>query len=174
MSEPIGTFTKNDQVYTVSKGLTDSQRDEIIHHGQTDELIKKNTSDPKRFQDRDAFEHYMKKDPVFYSLTDQHNKFVGVIWFREKPLNQDQKMVFAMRTYAHGRGRGLSQSFMSIVFKDFIHSPEYVKSGSKGIWLDTEADNEIAQNVYTKFGFKKVSEPSAARVVMILDPNYLT
>ena len=102
----------------IQQGILDCQIDQLIEYSNTDPDIKKNTTDPVRFKNRDLFNEWLKKGRIIYSLTDKNKNLLGVIWFGQKdpPIKLKANFTFAIRIYGSARGQGLSQIFLKTTF----------------------------------------------------------
>jgi hypothetical protein len=177
--------------FKIVEGLEEEHIDQLIMYSNTDPKVMANTSDPRRFKDRAAFDKWLKKDGVVkrfpYSLVDDEGKLVGIVWFGEGdfPLRQDELkpdyvnleteyygITFALRTYPGARGRHLAKEFMSKALSAYLKSEAYKKASDKGkggIWLETSVGNEGAVATYKSY--EQVSDPDEkGRIVMVLDP----
>jgi RimJ/RimL family protein N-acetyltransferase len=151
----------------IQQGIIDCQIDQLIEYSHTDPDIKKFTSDPIRFKDRSSFSEWLNQGRIIYTLIDQNNNLLGIIWFGQKdpPIKLAANFTFAIRLYGPARGVGLSQIFMKTVFADL--SKNKPKSEITGFWLETSVENSAAIHTYEKFGFKKISE-CKDKVIMVL------
>lgn len=156
--------------FFVNVGTTEKQIGQLINFANTDPEVRRFTSDPKRFRDRKAFDRWRKKGRVIYTLTDENDDLLGIIWLGKKEIPQrdftenfdpqDYKVTFGIRIYGAARGKGLARPFMAETFNHF--SP-------KGVWLETSGENIAAVRAYTNFGFRKITEPDeSGKILMIL------
>lgn len=150
----------------VQQGVMDCQIDQLIDFSRTDSEVKKNTSDPSRFQDRTAFSRWLEQGRIIYTLIDQYQNLLGIIWFGQKdpPIKVSANFTFAIRIYGTARGQGLSQEFMKIAFKDLQKNQK--KSKITGFWLETSVDNFPAIHTYEKFGFQKIAQQQD-KIIMV-------
>lgn len=152
--------------FEIKKGITDKQIDQLVEYSLTDELVAKFTSDRERFKSREAFDEWRKGGKEIFNLTNKDGDLLGIIWLGPKEIPEAQwkekidkskyKFSFAIRIYGEARGKGLAIDFMKECIKN------------KGIWLATSDDNLAAKALYSKFGFRQVSEASKDnKIVMI-------
>lgn len=158
--------------YKINEGLTEKQISKLITYTKDDPEIKKYTSDVTRFKDRKSFDEWLVESRTIYSLTDSDDNLLGIIWFSQKQLPEENYLerldknqyetTFAIRMYGTARGKGLAKKFMNDVFT------KYTTSHSAKIWLLTSADNIPAKKLYENFGFKTVTKPDKeGKIVMI-------
>ncbi len=156
----------------IKEGITEKQIRELLAYSQSDQEIRKFTSDPVRFKDRNAFNQWRQKGKLIYTLTDVSGPLLGLIWFGEKacPFKEELgcQTSFAIRIYGKARGKGLAIDFMKIAFSDYCRlHPE-----TGGIWLETSVDNLAARKVYEKFGFQAVPEAEdKKKIIMTFKPR---
>lgn len=145
--------------YTIKKGLSNKQIDQLIEYAATDEGLKF-TSDQKRFKDKESFDEFSKGILAYYSLTDDEDNLLGIIWFHDLDLYLNKEapseygISFAIRLYGEARGKGLALPFTEEVMSDFESSEEYKSHPHKKIWLSVSPENEPAVALYRKLGFK--------------------
>jgi len=145
--------------FKIKKGISEKQIDQLIEYSLTDESVGKFTSDRERFKDRQAFDEWRKKGREITVMTNDNGDLLGIFWdgFMEMPLG-DKKYdkTFAIRIYGEARGKGLAFGFMKNCIK------------GKGYWLETSDDNLAAKALYSKFGFKQVSEVDEnGKIIMV-------
>ncbi len=162
------------QGWVVSPGISDSQILELISLSQTDELVKKHTSDLERFKNFEDIKAWSAKRAV-YTLKSNDSQLLGLIWFSQEDIPQalftedfDRSgftRTFAIRMYGQARGGGYALKFMENCFRDF-----WEKSGTEeGIWLEVSNDNYAALKLYRNFGFRQISIPGEnSKILMIL------
>lgn len=150
----------------IKKGINNKQIDQLIEYSAKDESVAKFTSDRERFESRQAFDEWQKGGKEIFTLANKNGDLMGIIWlglkempqaeWREKIDKDSYKLSFAIRIYGEARGKGLALDFMKKCIKN------------KGIWLATSDDNLAAKALYSKFGFRQVSDPSEDnKIVMI-------
>lgn len=138
------------------KGLSSKQIDQLIDYSLTDDAVAKFTSDRERFKDREAFAKWKEKGREIFTLTNENDDLLGIIWlgikklpernYLEKVDSEKYQSSFAIRIYGEARGKGLSLDFMKDCLK------------MDGVWLEVSDDNLAAKSLYGKFGFRQVSE----------------
>ncbi len=155
----------------VQQGILDCQIQQLIDYSQTDSDVKKFTSDPKRFADKNAFSQWQQQGRIIYSLTNDHQNLLGIIWFGQKdpPLNIPANFTFAIRIYGSARGQGLSQEFMKIAFTDLLKNQK--DSKITGFWLETSSDNFAAIHTYEKFGFQTIDQQDGKNLMVLNNAN---
>lgn len=178
MENPQITST-NGEIFFFKKGITESQIEELIGYAQTDEEVKRFTSDATRFASRDSFNNWRKPNAVFYTLVDEDNHLMGIIWLEELELPEfklpenidinsidlnDYHTTFAIRLYDKARGQGLSSKFTQLALEDYkLQHPD------ADIWLATSPDNQPAINSYKKSGFIELGmRQDGQKLLMIL------
>lgn len=159
--------------------ISDSQILELIHYANTDLLIQKFTSDPKRFKDRDAYNNWFAKGKSIYILTDKSEALLGFLWLSKEAIPDQQftqsfpkekyGITAGLRMYGKARGKGLAFDFMKEAFAAFKLTEFYQSIERKGVWFETSFDNIPAVKLYEKFGFIKVTNPDEhGKILMIL------
>jgi ribosomal protein S18 acetylase RimI-like enzyme len=155
----------------IEKGLSAKALKQLLDFSRTDKVIRKYTTDPKRFKDEEAFKIWQKQGRIIYSLVDEKSNLRGIIWFGKKAIDAKEfpsvsktdlekySFTFAIRLYENARGKGLAVPFMKAVFTDF---------GQKRVWLETGKDNLPALKTYKRFGFHALTE-NRERVLMVWD-----
>lgn len=154
--------------YSMSSHLNEKQVYQLLEFSRKDSLVKKFTSDAKRFKDRTAFNEWLDKTPDKFVFSDIKGNLVALLWFSHKkmPINSFEGYDYslAIRVYGPARGKGLAEKFLKTaldLFKD--------QFPDKKIWLSTSFNNQAAIKIYEKVGFKKVSEPNEnGKILMIL------
>jgi ribosomal protein S18 acetylase RimI-like enzyme len=145
--------------YQIKKGLSDKQISQLINYASSDEGLKY-TSDPKRFKDRQSFDEFSKEVLAYYTLVDNEDNLLGIIWFHDLDLYLNKEkpseygISFAIRLYGEARGKGLALTFTEEVMADFKESEEYKTHPHKKIWLSVSPENEAAVKLYRNLGFK--------------------
>lgn len=135
--------------FEIRRGILDKQIDQLIEYSLNDESVGKFTSDRERFKNRQAFEEWQQKGREIFTLNNSNNDLVGIVWtgLKEKQTgNKKYNKTLAIRIYGEARGKGLGLNFMKSCIK------------GKGYWLETSNDNLAAKALYSKFGFKQVSD----------------
>lgn len=159
------------QKFFFNQGITDKQIDQLVSYAQTDETVKKYTSDAKRFASKESFDAWRKDSTRFYTLTDVEDNLMGIIWLEDLPLPEVQiqtsnppqnfKITFAIRLYGKARGQGLSAPFTQKALRDF---------NGQGIWLATSVDNLPAISSYKKSGFTELGIRSDGQKLLMILP----
>ena len=155
----------------IIEGISEKHIEELIIFSNVDPEIIKNTNDPKRFKDREAFESWISKGKKIYVLTRDAQDLLGIIWFSKKGIEiegfENHGITFAIRLYGDARGKGLSKSFAKKSIEKLKETDFYKNHDKQGIWLDTFIHNKTAHILYEKLGFKKVGEKNG-RIIMVL------
>lgn len=161
--------------YQIKKGLSEKQIDQLIEYAATDEGLKY-TSDPKRFKNRESFDEFSKEILAYYTLIDNEDNLLGIIWFHDldlylkKESPSEYGISFAIRLYREVRGKGLALPFTEEVLSDFKESQEYKAHPHKKIWLSVSPENEPAAKLYHKLGFKDLEiNKEHNKLLMILE-----
>jgi|SRR3989344_771648 len=161
----------NSSSFLVKKGITDRQINQLIQYALDDPELEKFTSDPKRFNSRESFDEFSKHIMTYYTLTDEADNLLGVIWFDDFPLEEGSEygISYAIRVYGRARGKGAAVPFSRAAFDDFKKSPEYLGHLNRKIWLAVSPENIPAKKVYQKLGFKDLKmNDQGNKLLMIL------
>ncbi len=137
----------------ITKGISKLQTNQLIIYSKSDPEILKFTRDKKRFSSPVKFKKW-SKSRVIYTLTDNGENLLGIIWFGLK----DKYVSFAIRVYPPARGKGHAKKFMADVLKAFQYSQEYENMKRLPIVLETQKDNITAINLYKKTSWKTCGE----------------
>jgi ribosomal protein S18 acetylase RimI-like enzyme len=135
----------------IKKGLNQKNIGQLIEFANSDEEVKKFTSDAKRFRDEGSFKNWLKKGRKVYSLVNENGGLVGISWFGK----EGEGFTLAIRIYGEARGKGLSFEFLKETMDDFMKSREYQEAENKDWWLETSVDNLAAIKTYEKLGFQR-------------------
>lgn len=164
----------------VKKGLSRDHVKKVIYYANTDQALKKFTSDYIRYKDLNRFKRYVKNaKPVYYSLIGKNDSLAGIALFRHKKLPQKRYLKnikpqkygisFAIRIYGKYRGKGLSFYFMNEVFKRHKKTLHFKGLKNNKFWIKVSYNNLPAISTYKKFGFIKLTKPDkSGKILMIL------
>ena len=187
---PSTDLSKNCEVTTddlgqlsINEGLAEKQIEQLIDYANTDELVGKNTSDPHRFENREAYDDWFRSGRSIYSITDSEGNLLGIVWFGKKafptvtlkPEFEDLDtdlygVTFAIRLYGKARGKGLAKKITDITLSAYMKSDDYRAAGSNGFWLETSETNLAAVNTYNTL-FTQVSDSNErGKIVMVWAP----
>lgn len=133
----------------INNGLSEKNVGQLIDYANNDETVRKYTSDPKRFKDRENFENWLKKDRKIYSLVDKKGNLMGISWFGA----EGEGFTFALRIYGEARGRGLGYEFLKETMNKFMQLDDYKNAKNQEWWLETSKENVAAIKIYEKCGF---------------------
>jgi ribosomal protein S18 acetylase RimI-like enzyme len=136
------------------KGLSEKNIDQLIAFTNSDNDVQKNTSDLKRFANRELWKKWKEKGRKIYAMVDENDDLMGITWFGP----ESDGFTFAIRIYGNARGKGLSENFLRKTMEDFMKEPEYINAQNKSWWLETSKDNLPAIKIYEKLGFVKTSD----------------
>lgn len=134
----------------IRKRLSEKNIEQLIDFAGNDEMVKKFTSDAKRFKDKESFKIWLKKGRKIYSLIDEKGDLMGISWFGK----EGEGFTLALRIYGEARGKGLGFKFLKKTMNDFMKSSVYDKEENKSWWLETSKDNIAAIKIYEKLGFE--------------------
>ena len=154
--------------FKLKKQLEKKQIRQLLEISQFDSLIKKFTSDEKRFKDLVSFKTWSKHTPDKFVFLDEEDNLIALVWFSHKKMPISGFAEFnwslALRVYGEARGKGLAKEFLDLALTIFKK-----QSPDRKIWLSTSFDNLAAIKTYQKLGFKKVSEPNEkGKILMML------
>lgn len=166
---------------TVNEGITEEQIEELIHYSSSDEQVAAQTSDPKRFKNRAAYDEWTKKRRTIYTMADTEDTLLGIIWYGTQPLPRDKTFIadlnlddygitFAIRIYGQARGRKLANPFMASAWRKYSISTGYQQQTTKGVWLETNERNVNAVNAYKRFGFQQISSSDEHNRILMIVP----
>jgi len=187
--------------FTIHTGLSDKQKRQLIAFTKYDTASHKNTSDwitsdghMGRFSSLEKLNEWLLKGRTIYTLNDNNNNLLGIIWFGQKELSKEFKLgiTFAIRTYPipgdlftgadslpailsgikiGARGKGIAYPFMINAFYKYVNGNDYKKIRNKRIWLEVEKGNIPAVSLYKKFGFEQViinKSEGVGKILMML------
>ena len=159
--------------FLVKRGISDKQVKELINYSKKDSLVKKFTSDTKRFKDLSSYEAWRTNGKSIYTLTNREGDLLGIIWFSKKSSGfLHYPFTFGIRTYGGARGKGLARNFMQSSFEAFTRSKTYTSSREKGVWLEVTPENVHAIKLYADFGFKEAGNSQKGKIIMLFTPRY--
>jgi ribosomal protein S18 acetylase RimI-like enzyme len=155
----------------IKKDLSEKNIKQLIKYTNNDDLIKKCTSDLKRFVNRESYENWLKKGRKIYSLVDEKDNLMGISWFG----GEGEGFTFALRIYGKARGEGLGYGFLKETMNRFMELDDYKKAKNKEWWLETSKDNIAAIKIYEKCGFKYEKEgTSFGKVIYRRRPGFVS
>ncbi len=166
--------------FQLIEGITEKQITQLIEYSTTDPVVQKFSSDAKRFQNRTAFDTWLKKGRSIYTLVNKSGDLVGIVWIGKSAFpkckflpeqnslqTKNYPFTFAIRLYGEARGKGLAKTVTKTALSKFAQTKEYQMTGS-GFWLEVSHDNTAAIKTYQSL-FIQVSDPDEKRkVVMVL------
>ncbi len=137
-------------------GITQKQIYALLDFTKNDSLVKKYTSDNNRFSNVSSFKKWSQGKTIYTAVSKE--KLLGIIWFSPKESSFVPGYLFTLgiRIYGDARGKGLSEIFLEKSITEFVKSRLYLTFKSKGFWLAVRNDNNVAQKVYRKTGFRLV------------------
>lgn len=181
LEKPAKVETTSGLTFDFKQGVAEEQISQLITFASKDPEIIRWTSDPKRFANYKAYEKWLKKERVIYTLADQEGNLQGIIWFGEERLPEkeyireinpsDYGITFAIRTYGEARGKGIAKVFMNKALKKFLHSERYKETTANGIWLETSVENRSAVGLYEKGGWSQISNPDENKRILMVFEN---
>lgn len=142
--------------------ITEEQIGELIQHSNNDPEVIKNTSDSRRFKDREAFDAWLQSEPSLYILTNETNKLLGLAWVQKMPCPIDKPefdTTGAIRLYGEARGKGLSFWFFDEALKRY---------GDSNYWFRTSSNNVSAIKTYERMKFRIVSTPDNENKIILV------
>lgn len=145
---------------------------ELLKHSANDELVRQNTSDARRFANREAFDKWLQKKRSPYVLTDKDEKdLLGFYWFGFRPLSgekmklndeykdlkiEDFNITLAYRLYEGLRGKRMFTKTFLTALEHFKNSSFYLdkkKDRQVKFWLETNTTNENSIRGMQRLGF---------------------
>jgi len=176
--------TDNLGLLRVKHGLTEEQINQLIQFANHDDLVKKHSSDSRRFKDREAFNKWLGKGRSIYAMEAHDGRLLGIVWFGKsifpeaklkpefKDLDTDYYgITFALRIYGEARGQKIAKKLTAAAFTAYLKSEDYKEAGGNGFWLETSQDNKAGVKTYLPL-FTQVSDANEnGRIIMILDPR---
>lgn len=173
IKQPVGEISLDNKTFLIFKSINEVQTDELFYFAQNDPLVKRNTSDSERFNNRSLFREWLKEKTI-YTLSDQaQSSLGGIIWLEKKEIParsnldpKDYEMTIAMRVYGQLRGHHLALPFGQAALKDFLQ--DSVNSKLRGIWLQTSFDNEPLKKTFSQLGFEKIGEQNERGKILMV------
>lgn len=171
-----GITNQENKQFSLWQGLGKIHQQAIIEATNNDPLIQTQTNDQKRFKSLEQFDQWLEqRTRRFYLLTPQNepDQTAGFAWFSQEKLPveatqawaNDSQWTFGIRLYQAARGQRLSIPFMTAVFQDFWQNQPH-----EPVWLSPKKSNEVAQKIYTQFGFEFVGEKDD-KLFYAIQPN---
>lgn len=161
----------------ICQGITDMQVAQLINFTNTDALVRRNTSDEKRFKDIETYDRWKSKGRTVYTLADEGQNLLGIIWLGNEPLpeksflfplnSSDYATTLAMRIYGYVRGKGIAKAFLIPTLRHFICQGEGNKSSS-GIWIETSVDNTPVLRSFSSVGFTQATEQDERKKIIMV------
>ena len=162
----------------VYRGISEPQIGQLVVYSGSDPEVVRFTSDSERFQDRDAYERWLKKGRTVYTLSNGEGNLLGLIWYGAEPIPQREFIVSlnpdlygftsARRTYAEARGKGLAAPFSQICQVDFTSLSAYLQRPSPHFWVENSADNIPAMKLADVLGYRVVTKPDQNNKVLLV------
>jgi|GEM_PF-130739 uncharacterized cofD-like protein len=111
----------------------------------------------ERFVSEEAIRQREAGGDVFYPLITPSSgisELAGIVWVKHKNLTPHSRFdtTFAIRLYERYEGRGLATGFLQSCLRDY----SYLHPSSQHFWLEVQAGNQRAKELYTKLGFHSV------------------
>lgn len=167
--------------WRIQRGITVDQIQQLVSFSHQDEQVMANTSDRSRFETIDKVGEWMKKRTV-YTLADNQDRLLGVIWFGRKPFPESRilsspvvpgeyKVTLALRIYGDARGKHLAMKFLQPVMSNYLGQPE--NKDIEGIWFETSATNLPIQTTFRKLWFVVVSQPNENGKILMAARRYV-
>lgn len=170
-------LSDGEESLSLYKGISDKQIEQLLAFTNTDQEIKKFTSDLTRFPNKESFDKWVT-DKFLYTLANKEGDLLGLIWFEEKDIPfevkaegfdpEDYKITLAIRTYSYARGKGYFAPFLKEVIKQFKQTPEYQTIEKKSLWVSIAKENIISYQAFQRFGFREIENTIPSdRILMI-------
>lgn len=161
----------------IYQGITDMQVAQLINFTNTDALVQRNTSDVNRFKDLRTYERWRSKGRTVYTLADEGQTLLGIIWLGNEPLPEktflfplnllDFTTTLAMRIYGDARGKGIAKAFLIPTLRHFICQREGSKNSS-GIWIETSVDNTPVLRSFSSVGFTQATKQDERKKIIMV------
>jgi ribosomal protein S18 acetylase RimI-like enzyme len=178
--------------------LTDKHIDQLIAYSTDteDEGVQNNTSDKKRFKDREAVLHWREKGRSTTIITNDEGDLLGLSWMGAEDIHVGESdlqtdfviatetretvrafnpsqygVTFAIRVYGEARGKGLSSRLTKRAERQFKKTDAYkalLVDGKIHPWLEVSAENTPAVRSYRKSGYVEATAPNDdGKILMI-------
>lgn len=161
----------------IANSLSDDLIKQLLDYSKNDEVVRKNSSDGKRFADIESFNKWLKKGRTIYILTDNNQKqLLGFFWFGLRPLSKetiqlDEKykdlkianfnITIAYRLYKGLRGKRMFTKTFAQAIKDLVDSDFYKNKKEENLgnfWLETGFNNTNSINAMQKLRFNVIGK----------------
>lgn len=150
--------------FTVYRGWSEELAEQLVDSSRESEMLRWVPRDAtERFVHEDAaHEWYRSKQRIVYSLA-RKATLGGVIWFSRAPREEyGAEYTFAIRMYEEARGQKAAGPFVAVAHADF----ESCCGNAASVWLEAEADNRRALNLYDQHGYEVVDDKDG-RIIMV-------
>lgn len=161
--------------YTTEYGWSDELAEQIVIASRQAAILQHTPNDAaERFPDMAAANdwHLSGKSPEVYSLHERTSQqLAGLAWFswqQSEALAPSYNATFAIRLYDIARGKHLSYPFAAAVHADF---EQQQTDKLTGLWLETDTDNQPAQQLYRKLGYTTLTVIQD-RLLMVRNMNH--
>lgn len=126
----------------------------LIEEGAMISLNKKKSRKEEEKWLKEELKNIKNKKQVMF-IAEDNNKIVGISGIKLRRERQNHVGEFGISIRKEYRGIGLGKKLMAKVLK---FARKELKPNPKIIRLSVFSGNKIAQNLYKKFGFKKVAK----------------
>lgn len=155
--------------------ITLEQIEELIYFSNHDPEVIKDTSDFKRFADKEAFERWRAKGRALYILSNNEGRLKGIFWvglklipekeFTKLVQPQDFGITVAMRIYGDVRAKGVGQPFAEASLREYFKQR---KDDMNGFWLEASGDNLAIQRIFGKLGFEVATKEDINKKILMV------
>lgn len=152
---------------------------QLLVKSRQPDILKYTPNDAKkRFGSHQMYQEWLAKGREIHWLVGPEDDLAGIIWYGpadfplDLDLNQTPGETFAIRLYEGYAGHGLARPFMKLSLKAHLQQKQSHSKEIKGIWLQTDVDNQAALAVYTKFGYQEVAR-DAKRATLLLSKEQI-